>query len=141
YRKWEPASEEKRLLSVAAKYNDQRPQKFDACVQYVDPPPDGSISGTFPNQTSPNPPNRDFFTTFYKTQAEQWAELHAALREKDSEQQRRRASAPRKKITTAALNKSRDDYVRKHGSEHGWKKVACLQFGMTPKTLKKKMVD
>jgi hypothetical protein len=39
YQEWEPTSEEQRLLAVAAKYMDQRPQKFDACVQYKDPLP------------------------------------------------------------------------------------------------------
>lgn len=37
YLRWEPASEEQTLLAVSEKYNDQRPQKFNACVQYKDP--------------------------------------------------------------------------------------------------------
>jgi hypothetical protein len=56
--------------------------------------------------------------------------------EKASERQSINASQPRKKeVTKDALDKFKDEFDAKHGGTRGWKKSACIEFGIDLKTL------
>jgi hypothetical protein len=57
-----------------------------------------------------------------------------------SKKQRDRASNPhRADITKQGLEAYRDEYIKKHGTEHGWKTSACHDFSTTVKTINDKM--
>jgi hypothetical protein len=48
---------------------------------------------------------------------------------------------PRKPVTKAELERFRDEYLVGRLRVRGWQKIACLHFGITDKTLKKRMTE
>lgn len=60
--------------------------------------------------------------------------------EKASERQSINASQPRKKeVTKDALDKFKDEFGAEHGRTWGWKKSACIEFGIDRKTLNERL--
>lgn len=61
-------------------------------------------------------------------------------RTRTSKQQSERARAPRKKqVTKAALEIFFKNFLYRNGTERGWKKAACIEFGIDYKTLRKRI--
>ena len=68
-------------------------------------------------------------------------QIRALIRAQNSLLARERASKPRKSVTKAQLVAFKEKHERDRGTARGWIKAACLEFGITTKTLKNRMAE
>lgn len=73
------------------------------------------------------------------TESRQRKQLLEAQREEKSARMRSVAQRPRKTVTREALLAHRSHYVKRHKTERGWMKAACLEFGVSKDTIRKRM--
>jgi hypothetical protein len=66
---------------------------------------------------------------------------HGKDKRKQSRAQQDRASKNRKSVTKQDLESHRDAFIYAKGDDHGWVKQACIDFGITSKTLNKRMEE